>query len=73
MYTCWQCGTAVPRDMIGRLHSLTAGQHDFLVPGRRGPKAVVWMHPSKYAGHQPASTCGHHGNSSGPPREAQQL
>ena len=72
-YRCRQCGTSAPRDVIGGLNILAVGRHNTLVPGRRVPNAVVWVHPLKYPGPKPGSTCGHHGNSSGPPREAQPL
>jgi len=69
-YRCRQCGTQAPRDVIGSVNILTVGQHRALVPGRRVPNAVMWVHPLKYPGRKPGSTCGHHGDSSGPPREA---
>jgi putative transposase len=72
-YRCRQCGTSAPRDVIGSMNILTVGRHNALVPGRSVPNAVVWVHPLKYLGSKPGSTCGHHGNSSGPPREAQPL
>ena len=70
IYRCRHCGQTAPRDVVGSLNILAVGRHGSLVPGRSVPNAVQWVHPEKYPGHKPGSSCGHHARSLGIPQEA---
>jgi putative transposase len=64
-YRCRSCGQTAPRDVIGSLNILAVGRHHTLVPGRRVPNTVLWVHPVKYSGHKPDSSSGHLASSLG--------
>jgi putative transposase len=54
VYQC-ACGYTAPRDVVGCTNIRTVGIGGVLQPGCSVPNAIYWKHPSKYAGHKPAS------------------
>jgi putative transposase len=50
IYRCRGCGMTAPRDVIGSVNILAVGRHTILAPGRSVPNAVMFTHPTKYAG-----------------------
>ena len=65
VYRCRSCGQTAPRDVIGSVNILAVGRHKALVPGRRVPNAILWVHPTKYPGRKPGSSGGHPARSCG--------
>ena len=65
VYRCRSCGQTAPRDVIGSVNILAVGRHKALVPGRRVPNAILWVHPTKYPGRKPGSSGGHPASSLG--------
>lgn len=63
-YTCRECGYSAPRDVVGAVNILRIGKHGSLQPSPEVPTRIVFVHPSKYAGKQPASSGGHPASSS---------
>jgi predicted RNA-binding Zn-ribbon protein involved in translation (DUF1610 family) len=70
VYRCRRCGFTAPRDVVGSSNILCLGQHGRFVPGCRVPNTLHYVHPLKYPGLKPGSTCGHHGTRLGPSQEA---
>ena len=50
LYHCRTCGTKAPRDVIGSVNILAIGRHTVLIPGRRVPNTIQFVHPVKYPG-----------------------
>jgi putative transposase len=47
IYKC-QCGTRAPRDVIGCVNIRSIGMVGLMVPGRRLPKTIHFVHPDTY-------------------------